>query len=81
MVSKIDREKMREFVEEALEVCGGEIVSSRETDEGIQVQIAGVELTRIEDFVNQRLGHYAYPWTSWVSGDRTLELGMEEYED
>lgn len=80
MVSKIDREKMREFVDEALEVCGGEIVSSKETAEGIALELAGVELTQIEDFVNQRLGHYAYPWTSWVSGDRTLELGMEEYE-
>ena len=79
-ISKADTEKMREFVEEAIGCLGGRLVKTERRNDGIRFKVEGCDLSRLEDFVNQRMGHYAYPWTSWMKSETELEMGFEEYE-
>ena len=80
-ICKADAAKMREFVEEGLAIIGGCIEEESRTEDRVLFSVANCDLSRLEDFVNQRMGHYAYPWTSWMKSETELEMGFEEYEN
>jgi hypothetical protein len=79
-IGKLDRAKMREFVTEGLMRLGGRLVRTNHTRSFLAFEIAGCDVGRLEDFVNQRMGHYAYPWTSWKLEPTVLAVGAEEYD-
>ena len=78
MFSEIDIAKMDEFVLDAVESGGGRIVEYHVEDGEVVFKLADCEIEVVEDRVNQRLGHYAYPWISYVQRPRTLAVGEEK---
>ena len=80
-IRKVDAAKMREFVEEGLAILGGRIEAENRIKDGVLFSVANCDISVLEDVVNQRMGHYAYPWTSWMKSETELEVGFEEYEN
>ena len=80
-IRKVDAAKMREFVEEGLAILGGRIEAENRIKDGVLFSVANCDISVLEDVVNQRMGHYAYPWTSWMKSETELEMGFEEYEN
>lgn len=77
----VDAEKMQEFVEDGLTILGGRILAVTHNKDVIAFEVCDCDVSVLEDVVNQRMGHYAYPWTSWAKSETELEAGLEEYED
>ena len=75
MLSKIDIAKIHEFVLDAVEGVGGRIVEYHVEDDEVVFELADCEVEVVEDRVNQRLGHYAYPWISYVKRPNLLSVG------
>ena len=80
-IRKVDAAKMREFVEEGLAILGGRIEAENRIKDGVLFSVANCDISVLEDVVNQRMGHYAYLWTSWMKSETELEFGFEEYEN
>lgn len=76
----VDAEKIQEFVEDGLTMVGGWILAVTHNNDVIAFEVCDCDVSVLEDVVNQRMGHYAYPWTSWKKSDTELEVGFEEYE-
>lgn len=77
----VDAEKMQEFVEDGLTILGGRILAVTHNKDVIAFEVCDCDVSVLEDVVNQRMGHYAYPWTSWAKSETELEAGPEEYEN
>ena len=76
----VDVEKMQEFVEDGLTILGGRLLAVTRKKDIVSFEVADCEVSVLEDVVNQRMGHYAYPWTSWAKSETELEVGFEECE-
>jgi len=74
-MTEIDADKMREFVDEGVRWHGARIVGERRLKTRLVFRIEGCDLARLEDFVNQRLGHYAYEWFTWLTDRGELAIG------
>ena len=46
-------------------------------DDEVVFELADCDVEVVEDRVNQRLGHYAYPWISYARRPRVLAVGDE----
>lgn len=80
-IKKIEVDKIQEFVEDGLTMIGGRLLAVTRKKDIVSFEVADCEVSVLEDVVNQRMGHYAYPWTSWAKSGTELEVGLEEYED
>ena len=74
-LGRLNEDKIIEFVTEQAKALGGEIERTIRRKATVAFAISGCDLETLSDRVNQSLGHYAYPWLSWVRDGRTLVVG------
>ncbi len=73
--TKLDRLKIFDYVEEAVNEWGGKILRCVHMRTVVKFNIADCAIVNVEECVNQRLGKYAYPWESWSSKPNLLKVG------
>lgn len=74
-LGRLNENKIVEFVTEQTKALGGRIGRTVRRKATVAFAVTGCDLVILSDLVNQRLGHYAYPWTSWVKDGATLVVG------
>lgn len=74
-LGRLNEDKIVEFVTEQTKALGGRIGRTVRRKATVAFAVTGCALETLSDRVNQRLGHYAYPWTSWVRDGATLVVG------
>lgn len=74
-LGRLNENKIVEFVTEQTKALGGRIGRTVRRKATVAFAVTGCDLETLSDRVNQRLGHYAYPWLSWVKDGATLVVG------
>ena len=74
-LGRLNEDKIIEFVTEQTKALGGRIGRTVRRKATVAFAISGCDLETLSDRVNQRLGHYAYSWVSWVWDGATLVVG------
>lgn len=70
-----EAEKIDEFVQEGVRWLGAKVLGRRRLKTRLVYRVGGCDLGRLEDFVNQRFGHYAYGYIGWTTARGELAVG------
>lgn len=73
--TRLDRQKVLEYVEDAVTAQGGVILKVLQMRTVVKFFIVDCAIWNVADHVNQRLGKFAYPWESWASKQNLLRVG------